>query len=223
MSFSELRVISYLSLLTSYLSILQFQVPAELLMPWQPLDVELFHEWIRVEVLDVPYSRFAPEPFEEHHRAYHRRHTRGVAHTLHTRLVVSVLMLAVVIYVVSLLLAVFHASDAAAYARLAVVVLAQVLRIRQHGLEELQRNDFYFRCLSTAICQRSLVFHLIDARHSDVLYHVEVGQILLSEGNPEASLLSRRIILHETLQRIVVHQIAFARVYVSVGESLVSL
>ncbi len=106
-------VISYLSLLTSYLLKLHFQVPAELLMPRQALDVELFHERIRVEVLDIPHSGLAPQTFEEHHRAYHGRHTRGVAHALHTRLVVSVLMLAVVIYVVSLLLAVFHASDAA--------------------------------------------------------------------------------------------------------------
>ena len=135
-------------------------------MPGQPLLVELFHEWIRVEVLDIPYARLAPDTLEEHHGAYHGGHTGGIAYALHACLLISLLVLAVVVDIVGVFLAGLDAADAATDRGLAVVVLAQVLRIGQHGLEELQGNYLYLDLLATTIGQRSLVLYLVDTRHA---------------------------------------------------------
>ena len=113
-------------------------------MPRQTLLVELFHEWIWIELLNVPYTRLAPQALEEHHCTNHGRNTSGVAYALHTSLLVGSLVRAVVVYIVCLLLAVLKATDAATDRCLTVVVLAEVLRIRQHSLEELQRNNLTF-------------------------------------------------------------------------------
>lgn len=192
-------------------------------MPRQSLLVELFHERIRIKLLYVPYARLAPQTFEEHHCTNHGGHTCCVAYALHASLLVSLLMRAVVINIICALLAVFQSADTAAYACLAVIVLAEILRIRQHGLEELQRNNLNLGCLARAVGQRSLIFNLVDARHADVLNNVEICQVLLSEGHPEACLLDCRIILNEALQLLMVHQIALTRTDVRISERLVNL
>ena len=176
-------------------------------VPGQTLFVQLFHERIGVEVLYVPYARFFPDALDEHHRADHSRHACGVGHALHARLLVSLLVLTVVVDVVGVLLAVLNTADAAADRGLAFVVLAEVLRVWQHGLQELQRYDLHPGRLAAAVSERRLVLNLVNTAHADVLDHVEVFQILLAEGHPEASLLDGGIVLHQRLQFLVVQQI----------------
>ncbi len=187
-------------------------------MPGQALLVELLHEWVGVELLDVPYARLLPDAFQQHHGADHGWHARGVADALHARLVVGILVLAVVIYIIGVLLAVLLATDAATDGSLAVVVLAEVLGVGQHGLQELQRNDLHLGGLAGAVRQRSLVLYFVDAAHAEVLDAVEIGEVLLAEGHPEASLLDGGVVLHQALQLLVVHQVALARADVGVGE-----
>ena len=132
---------------------------------------------------------FLPDALEEHHGTDHGWHTCGIAYALHAGLVVCFLMLAVVVNIIGVLLAVLLSADAATDRGLSVVVLAEVLRVRQYGLEELQWYDFHLGSLAGAVGQWSLVFYLVDAAHAEVLYTVEIGEILLTECHPEASLL----------------------------------
>ena len=129
-------------------------------------------------------------------------------------------MLAVVIDVVCALLAVLYSANTAADACLAVVVLAQVLRVGEHGLEELQGHYFHAGGAG-AVGQWSLVFNLVDAAHADVLNDVEVLKILLAEGHPEAGLTDGGIVFNERLQFLVVQQVALPRSDVRIGERLV--
>ena len=95
-------------------------------MPRQALFVELGHERIGVELLDVPHAGTPPETFEEHHCANHGWHARRVADALHASLLVGRLVRAVVVDVVGAFLAVLRATDAAADGGLAVVVFTEV-------------------------------------------------------------------------------------------------
>ena len=113
-------------------------------------------------------------------------------------------MRAVVIYVVGLLLAVLQTTDAATDRCLSIVVLAEILWVRQHCLKELQRYDVYLNLLGRVVGKRSLVCNLVDARHTEVLYAVEICKILLTECHPEASALDSRIVLNKTLYLLVV-------------------
>ena len=103
-------------------------------------------------------------------------------------------------------------ADAATDARLAGVVLAQVLRIGQHGFEELQRHNFH-----------ALVVDGLDAGHADVLNHAQVGQIFLAEGHPEPGAPDGGEVDNQRLQLLVVHEVALTRANHGVGEGLVDL
>ena len=85
------------------------------LYPWETLLVELLHEWIWVELLDVVHAWSIPLASEEHHCANHSWHACGVAYALHTCLEISIAVAAVVIDVVGMLLAIVaDTTDAAA-------------------------------------------------------------------------------------------------------------
>ena len=135
-----------------------------------------------------------------------------------------------------MLFAASESTDAASYARLAVVVLAQVLRVGQHGLEELQRDDLDLDGLggfiggslphvpcSLFFCERSLVHHFVDAAHADVLNDVEVGEVLLAEGHPETGTLDGGIVDDERLYLFVVEQVALLGADAGIGQGLVNL
>ena len=92
-------------------------------VPRQTLLVELFHEWIGVEVFHIPNSGFTPKSLEEHHRANHGWYTGGIAYALHTCLLVSFLVLAVVIYIIGVLFAIFETTDAASDGGFTIIVL----------------------------------------------------------------------------------------------------
>ena len=125
-------------------------------MPWKSLDVELFHEWIRIEFLYVVYTWLAPKTLEEHHCTDHGRNACCVAYALHTSLFVSFLMATVVIYIISMFLAILYATDAATDRCFAFVVLAKFLWIWKNSLEELERYDLY-DFIARTVCLRSLV------------------------------------------------------------------
>ena len=129
---------------------------------------------------------------------------------------------AVVIYIIGVLLAVLQATDATADGGLALVVLAEVLRIRQYGLEELQGNDLHFGG-AFAVGQWCFVFYLVNAAHADVLNYLKMFQILLSEGHPEACTLDGGIIDYQRFYFLMVQQIAVAGTDTRIGQVLVYL
>ena len=91
-------------------------------------------------------------------------------------------MTAVVIYIIRQVLALLVlARYAAAYRGLAVIILAEILRVGQHGLQELQRYDF-----------STVVLDFVYTRHAYVLNDTQMCQILLSESHPEACALDCR-------------------------------
>ena len=93
----------------------ELEVAVVLLMPRKALDVELGHEWIWIELLDVVNTWLRPDALEEHHCADHGRNAGGVRDTLHAGLEVSIAVRAVVPYIVGVLLTVVaDTTDAAA-------------------------------------------------------------------------------------------------------------
>ena len=238
------RLIAFLLLLAPCPLLLQFEINIELFLPGKALLIELFHEGIGVEFLNVMHAGLVPKALEEHHGAYHGRHTRRVADALHACLFVSGLMRAVIIYIICVLLPVSESADAAADARLAIVVLAEVLRVGKHSLEELQGNYLHFDCLggmghgargrriailllfapySLLLCKRCLIHHFVDAAHADVLDDVEVSEVLLPEGHPEACTLDGGIVDDERLYLLVVKQVALLGTDAGIGQRLVYL
>ena len=71
--------------------------------------------------------------------------------------------------------------------------------IGQHRLEELDRDDLH-----------PVVHDRVDAGHADVLDHAQVGEVLLSEGHPEAGAPDRGVVLHERFELFVVDDVRFA-------------
>ena len=93
-------------------------------MPRQSLLVKLFHERIGIEFLHVPYARFLPQAFEEHHGANHGGNAGCVAHALHACFLVSFLVAAIVVYIIGVFLAVLQTADTATDGGFAFVILA---------------------------------------------------------------------------------------------------
>ena len=52
-------------------------------------------------------------------------------------------------------------------------------------LDTLECGDFYL-CRTCSVSQWSFIFYFIDSAHANVLNHIEIVEILLSEGHPEA-------------------------------------
>ena len=81
---SLVRVVSILLLLAPCsLPLLELEVAIVNLVPGQPLLIELLHEGIGVELLDVVNAGLHPLAREEHHRADHGRNARGVRDALY--------------------------------------------------------------------------------------------------------------------------------------------
>ncbi len=72
-------------------------------MPRQALFVELFHERVRIEFFNIPYTRFFPQSLEEHHGTNHGGHRWLMPHT---GFLVGLLVATVVIYIVGTLFAI---------------------------------------------------------------------------------------------------------------------
>ena len=87
----------------------------------------------------------------------------------------------------------------------------------------MQGHNLHLHPLVGIVGQRSLVGNLVDAAHSKVLYHLQVLQILLTEGHPEACALNGGIVDDQRLNLLVVQQIAVARADIGVGEVFVNL
>ena len=76
---SLVRVVSILLLLAPCsLPLLELQVAVVDFMPRQTLLVQLFHEWIGVELLDIVDAWLLPQTFAEHHSTNHGGNARGV-------------------------------------------------------------------------------------------------------------------------------------------------
>ena len=68
---------------------LQFQISVMDFVPGKALLVELLHEGIGIELLDIMNTWLAPQALAEHHGTNHGRHTCGVTNALHARLIVG--------------------------------------------------------------------------------------------------------------------------------------
>ena len=75
--------------LLSHFSILQLQVTIVDFMPRQTLLVQLFHEGVGIEFLDIVNAWLLPQALAEHHGTNHSWHTRGIAYALHARLFIG--------------------------------------------------------------------------------------------------------------------------------------
>ena len=130
-------------------------------VPRQALLVQLLHEGIGIEFLDVVNAWLLPQTLAEHHGTNHSWNTSGVAYALHSSLLICVLMLAVVVNVVCLLLAIFQTANTATDGCLALVVLAKLLWVWKNGLEELKRNNLTLLYTCSVSLWR-LVLYLVD-------------------------------------------------------------
>ncbi len=72
--------------------------------------------------------------------------------------------------------------------------------IRQQCLEELQRHDLL-----------ALKHHRVDARHADIAQHLQMIQVVVGKGHPEASTPHPGKMLDQGLEFLVVHQVNFLR------------
>ena len=97
-------------------------------------------------------------------------------------------------------LAVLRAARQAADAGAPLGQRPQARRVGQHGLQELQRDDFL-----------PVVDHRVDARHADVLQHLQVVQVVVGERHPEARAPHLGEVLHEGFELLVVHQVDLLR------------
>ena len=121
-----------------------------------------------------------------------------------------------------MLLTASETTDATANARLTIVVLAEVLWIGQHCLEELQGNNLD-NCLAAAVCFGCFVLHFVDTTHADVLNYIKVSEVLLTECHPETRALDGRIIDDERLYLLVMEQITLFGTDAGIGQRLMNL
>ena len=85
----------------------------------------------------------------------------------------------------------------------------------------MQRHNLHLLHLCWVVGEWCFVGDFIDAAHADVLNHVEISEVLLTEGHPETCTLDAWVVEHKALQFFVVEQIGLARSDVWVGEWLV--
>ena len=193
------------------------------LVPRQTLLVQLLHEGIGIELLDIVNARFLPKSLAEHHGTNHGWNASGVADALHARLLVSGTMATVVIYIIGMLLAVVaNTTNATANRGLSLVILAQILWVGQYSFQELQRYNLYLSC-ACAVSQWSLILYLVDTAHANILNHLEVLEVLLAEGHPEAGTLDGWIVDDQRLNFLMVQQIAVTRTNLWISQILVNL
>ena len=95
-----------------------------------------------------------------------------------------------------MLLTVFDTTDTATDRSFAFVVFAQILWVRKHSFQELQRNNFH-----------TVVVDRLYACHTYILDNLQVGKISLTECHPEACTLDGRIVLNQRLQLFVIQQV----------------
>ena len=119
------------------------------------------------------------------------------------------MMAAIIVHVISQFFSVLHPTDTATDTGLAFIVFTQILRVGQHGLEKLQRNDFH-----------PIVIHLVYACHTDILNHAQMRKVFLPESHPETGTLDGREVFHQRFEFFVEQQIRVARTDVRIRQVL---
>ena len=126
------------------------------------MRIEHVHEWIGIKLFNIPHASAGPFASHQHCRANHRRNARGVADGLVAGFGISILMIADIIDIQRLFLTILaKPSGDAADVGFALGRRSQRGRLRQHGFQELQRNDFL-----------AFIQHRVNPRHADRLKHV---------------------------------------------------
>ena len=100
-------------------NLLQLQIDIVQLMPWKPVDVQLFHEGIRVKFFNIKDAGLFPFTGHEQQRPNHRRNSRGITHALCAGFLIGILVFAIVIDIICFLLVILLPFDPAADGSLA--------------------------------------------------------------------------------------------------------
>ena len=173
--------------------------------------IEVGHEGIGIVLLHVPDAGLAPFAFEHLLCSNHCGHASGVGNGLGADFCEAFFVIADVVDVDRLWLAVFDAGDDVANAGSAFGGDAEVARIRQHGFEELQRDDF-----------DAVVNDRVDAGHADILQYFEVLEVVRRERHPKLRTLDGGDVLDEGFELLVIHAVDFvAADAFGAGEALV--
>lgn len=167
-------------------------------VPGQAALVELLHERIRIVLLHVEDSGTGPFACEDHFRADHGGNSRGVGDGLGAYFLKAFFVVANVVDVHGLEFAVLDAGDDVADAGFSLGRLAKVSGVRQHGFQELQRNDFH-----------AVVRDRVNAGHAHVLQHFQVLEVVRGEGHPELRPADGRDVLDQAFHFFMVHAVDF--------------
>lgn len=106
-------------------------------LPWQPVCIQIRHEGIGIELLDVPNTRAAPMLRENLSRPDHGRDACGIGNGLRADLREAFLVIADVVNVDCLGFAAFETRDDVADAGAAFGGLAEISGIWQNRLKKL--------------------------------------------------------------------------------------
>ena len=121
-----------------------------------------------------------------------------------------------------MLLTILQTTNAATDTCLALIVLAKILWVRQHSLQELQWHNLNLSCTCT-ISQWSLILNFVDTAHAEVLDAVEICEILLTECHPEACTLDSWIVDNQRFNLLMVQEVRFARTDIRISQWLMNL
>ena len=134
--------------------------------------------------------------FQNHARTNHGRNTGSVAYCLGTCFFVCRHVGAIVPNIIRAFLTVFHTFNPASDAGETRVVFTQILRGRQYGFEELQRNDLH-----------AFKIDRFNTRHADVLNHPQVCEVFLTKCHPETRPAQGGEVFDQTFQFLVVNEV----------------
>src|SRR5690606_17929792 len=171
-------------------------------LPGQTIDIQIFHEGIRIKLFHVPDAWLLPFSFQDHLGSDHSRYTGGVGNCLRFNLFVTGLVITHVVDKHRAFNTVFHTGRQTANTGLAFSQRAQTRRVGQQRLEELQGHYLL-----------AFKHDWLNGGHAHVAEHFEVLEIIVRESHPETGTLDLGKIFGERLELFVIHQVNFLRAY----------
>jgi len=80
-------------------------------VPRKSVDIQLFHERIRIKLFDVKHAGLFPVTGYEHHGTDHGGDSRSITHALCTGLLIGILVFAIVIDIICFFFTILHTPD----------------------------------------------------------------------------------------------------------------
>lgn len=167
-------------------------------MPGEPALVEFIHERIRVVLFHIEDAGARPFTGEDHFSTDHGRDARGVRDSLRADLFEALFVIADIVNVNGFIFAVLYAGDDVADAGFALGGFAKVARVGEHGLQELERDDFH-----------AVVNNRINTSHANVLEDFEMLEVIRREGHPELSPADGRDVFDQAFHFFMIHTVDF--------------